>query len=442
MSNENLENILKRTAVKLNPSNIIVSKSLNEEDYIYFAANIRPELLHDKARNILGYIQWYRDNYKKHPTLEELALKFDSILDIVDLDFDSNLNNALVADKVRSEFQKNKMMNILEDFSIRLDSDDVNSSINFFNSEMAKISAMGINTKSNLSLLKNASNIFKLKPESGYSYGLPSLDRNIGGIKRNEYVIICARPKGNKSFFARFIALNLLRQGCDVIYLSFETSMNNEMRNFLALDSGINPFHMLTNILSDAEKNKLQKSVTKFESMAQSQSFEILDTTCIANMTPNGIFNAIKPFIIPGRENKTFVFLDQASWLYDDENSNNPVQILSNVSKSFVSFTSKTGIPLIALFQASRDNLNKKIIPGPRDIQWSDRPLQDCHVALGLGATPDMIRDNKKYIKTIAHRIGEDACLEVEFNIREGKMRELDGDCPDPDESSNAAGKI
>lgn len=418
---------------RLNSSNIILSKCLLEKNYEFFLINLDINILPENIKQIIQYIEFFRDKYKKHPTFEEVEIKFINFSDIVDVDVSENYSNDFLIDKVKAEYKKTKMISSMEEFAMKLDEDKIDEAFTFFSKEIDAINKIDNQKASTVSLFKDGSSILNIPNLKGWSYGLPSLDRHIGGISPGQFIVVCARPKGNKSFFTRSIALNLIRQGVDVFYCSFETSKLNELRNFISLASHVDPFLFVTQILSNEERERIDQTILRFKELGKTQIFEIFDATCFHKLTPSMIFSTIQPMIKDPK--KSVIIIDQASWLYDDEQSPNQNTILTNISKACVNFTSTTQIPLITLFQASRD-ATQRIIPSSKDIQWSDRPLQDCHVALALGATPDMKISNKKYVKTIANRVGTETCLVMDFDIQRGIFKECESDVTDPDENT------
>lgn len=417
-------------------------KLTNTENFSYFEDKILDlEIIEPFARECFIFIREFRYINGAHPSLDELYVNLPGKFDFIDGEDISyeNINNDQILQYLHISYKKQKLLQIIENFTLNVEYEDTTKVLNEFESNILKLKeTANKQTEDPLDFYTNSEDV--LNPDSfaeGFSYGIPSIDNATGGIKPGEYIIVFARPKSNKSYFARFMTLNLIKQNVDVFYCSFEFNRMQEGKTFLALYSKINPaFVQQKGKLSAAEMNLLKNNTERLKENHKGQIFNILDSRNFGQLTPRTIFRALEKKI--KRPDRTVIILDQVSQMSDDERSQTPNAVYTNISKAITNFCSVKQIPVVAIYQANRD-ASERVVPNERDIQWSDRPLQDCHVALALGATDEMKKDGQRYVKTVANRLGEPVCSLIKLNIAQGIFEEIQGNIDDPDEKTKNA---
>lgn len=100
--------------------------------------------------------------------------------------------------------------------------------------------------------LKNADNVI--------STGYPELDEALGGgIRRKEMILLSANSGGGKSITMSNLALNLMAQGLNVLYISLELSQELISKRFDSMISGISPVEVLPRMKEVAHIIKSQQ---------------------------------------------------------------------------------------------------------------------------------------------------------------------------------------
>jgi hypothetical protein len=62
-------------------------------------------------------------------------------------------------------------------------------------------------------------------PEILLELGIPSIDREIGGLSRGQFIVLLGNIKGYKSWFLQYLALKAYREGKNVLYVSHENGL-------------------------------------------------------------------------------------------------------------------------------------------------------------------------------------------------------------------------
>lgn len=107
----------------------------------------------------------------------------------------------------------------------------------------------------------------------GLNIGLPSLNQNLQGFEKGEFVAITAPPGMGKTQLSRTIALNFINQGLNVAYCTYELSLRQmtELFKIAGLEEENNKFLLLT------PKENLERDILFIEQIMEANKDNYID---------------------------------------------------------------------------------------------------------------------------------------------------------------------
>ena len=96
--------------------------------------------------------------------------------------------------------------------------------------------------------------------------GFPSIDDSLngGGLRPGHLMIIIARDKVGKSTLSMQMAINMMEDGCRVVYQTYEMDADETMERFMAQRTKISPRRLATGKLKPSEEKRAEKHFQEY----------------------------------------------------------------------------------------------------------------------------------------------------------------------------------
>lgn len=209
--------------------------------------------------------------------------------------------------------------------------------------------------------------------------GLKDLDALIGGLNKQDLIVIAARASMGKTWlgchFANHVAIN---QQLPVIFFSAEMSSSQLTKRFLAMHSGIDSSRLMSNQIYRDEIENLKQAV-----VALNQLPIIIDDTPASIQNPSRMCSVLRR-VKSKRGSLGLVVMDYIQKL-GDRAAGNRAQAVGKFSGAFKDIAKEFDVPFIALAQINRgveNQTNKR--PTIADIKDSGDIEQDMDIGLLL----------------------------------------------------------
>ena len=180
----------------------------------------------------------------------------------------------------------------------------------------------------------------------GMSTGLRDLDKKINGLNKSDLFLIAARPAMGKTAFALNIALNVAKKyNKTVACFSLEMSREQLTMRLLANESFVELGKLLTGKLSEEEWTKLAMASA---SLSQTD-LRVDDNPSITVAELNAKCRRL--------DNLGLVVIDYLQLMQGSgygKNSDNRVNVVSDISRSLKIMAKELNVPVICLSQLSR----------------------------------------------------------------------------------------
>jgi replicative DNA helicase len=217
-------------------------------------------------------------------------------------------------------------------------------------------------------------------PAETFPFGVPILDKWLGGLERGEVIDVAARPGTGKTAFCVQLALNLARLGIRVDFHSFEMTDAKIRRRFVA-NVGSIPMH--------AMKNRTLTPVQVETALAANNwiSTTPLRIYASADLNIDGVAGAIRETDAP------VIILDHLSCIISTVkgNKNETVGEVSNKLRRAAKSSNKT---VILAVQMNRASEREKRVPVLADLRDSGEIEQDADMVMFLHQ-PEKDSDDK-----------------------------------------------
>lgn len=210
----------------------------------------------------------------------------------------------------------------------------------------------------------------------GISTGYRVMDKMLGGLNREEFVILAARPSMGKTAMALNLALNTaLREKSKVAFFNLEMGKKQILERALSILEEINCSNIKTGALSEEEWVKIMRA----SSSLSNSSLYIYDKI----FSLRGIKNECKRLKI--QKGLDIVIIDYLQLISSEERSENRNVDISKISRELKLLAKELDITVIALSQLSRGpegRMNHR--PLLSDLRESGSLEQDADVVMFL----------------------------------------------------------
>lgn len=212
-----------------------------------------------------------------------------------------------------------------------------------------------------------------------YPTGLADLDALIGGLIKQDLIVIAARASMGKTWLACHLANHIaIEQQKPVVFFSAEMSQEQLTKRFLSMHSGINSHRLMHNQMYEDESDSLVNGLTKLAELPI-----IIDDTPATQLTPSKVRSVLRR-IRSEKGELGLVVLDYIQKL-GDRAAKNRAQTVGKFSGAFKDIAKEFDVPFVALAQINRgveSQANKR--PLMSDIKDSGDIEQDMDLGMLL----------------------------------------------------------
>ena len=210
-----------------------------------------------------------------------------------------------------------------------------------------------------------------------YPTGLDDLDDLIGGLIKQDLIIIAARASMGKTWLACHLANHIATEK-PVVFFSAEMSNEQLTKRFLSMHSGIDSHRLMHNQIYEDEYDVLVSGLTKLAELPI-----IVDDTPATQLTPSKVRSVLRK-ICSDKGELGLVVLDYIQKL-GDRAAGNRAQTVGKFSGAFKDIAKEFDVPFVALAQINRgveSQANKRSLMS--DIKDSGDIEQDMDLGLLL----------------------------------------------------------
>ena len=196
--------------------------------------------------------------------------------------------------------------------------------------------------------LANVFNKIEQGSSPAYPTGLADLDSLIGGLIKQDLIIIAARASMGKTWLACYLANHIaITQQKPVVFFSAEMSQEQLTKRFLSMHSGIDSMRLIHNQVYEDEYDVLVEGLGNLASLPI-----IIDDTPASELTPTRIRSVLRR-IQSERGELGLVILDYIQKL-GDRAVINRAQAIGKYSGACKDIGKMFNVPFIALAQINR----------------------------------------------------------------------------------------
>lgn len=209
----------------------------------------------------------------------------------------------------------------------------------------------------------------------GIQTGFKCLDKQLGGIGRDDLVIVAGRPGSGKTALALNIAKNVSEKDISVMLFELEMNKGQVNQRLLSLESEISTLSMrVGRILTKAEYTKLCNASGKIAGL----SLWVDDNPVL---TIPQLLSKSRRYI--RKHGIKLIIVDYLGLMKSEFNQPNRVQEISEITRGLKLVAKTLQVPVIALSQLSRENEKRKDHkPLLSDLRDSGTIEQDADVVL------------------------------------------------------------
>ena len=249
-------------------------------------------------------------------------------------------------------------------------------------SEMSSIVDVSYNVLADLEKLNGPNRQKYLGISSGFAY----LDQITTGLNKSDLIVLAARPSVGKTSFALNICSNVARTRKDVAVAIFSLEMTKEQiaQRIISSLAGVRSQKFRTGDFSDEEMDK----ITEATSELSSSKLYIDDTSGITLPEIKAKARRIK--------NLGLIVVDYLQLMSGNgRRSENRVNEISEITRSFKVMAKELDVPIILLSQLSRGTEKERRRPMLSDLRDSGSIEQDADIVMFLHReTPEEERES------------------------------------------------
>jgi len=270
--------------------------------------------------------------------------------------------------------------------------------------------------------LKSVFNKLEQGQSPGFSTGLSNLDALIGGLIKQDFIVIAARASMGKTWLACYLANHIAcSQSLPLVFFSAEMSREQLTKRFLAMHSGIDSQRLIRNQVYEDEYDILVQALGVLRELPI-----IIDDTPASIQNPSRMRSVLRR-VQSERGTLGLVVMDYIQKL-GDRAAGNRAQAVGKFSGDFKDIAKEFDVPFVALAQINRgveSQANKR--PTMADIKDSGDIEQDMDLGLLLYRdeyyNPSTSEKNVMEINVAKNRNGATGLCKVLFDPTVGEFR-------------------
>lgn len=384
------------------------------------------ELYHkDKPTDLMAVSTWLSDRklLKKVGGMPKLSQLLNRTVSAINIDRYTSL--------VLEKYQRRQLIAVANDIAA-IGYDNAIELETVLNTSEEKIFNLTVNKQDKFQPLPIAdclASVFN-KIEQGLSpaipTGLDNLDALIGGLVKQDLIVIAARASMGKTWLACHLANHIAtEQQKPVVFFSAEMSSEQLTKRFLSIHTGIDSHRLMHNQIYEDEYDVLATGLTRLAELPI-----IIDDSPATQLTPSKVRSVLRR-IRSQRGELGLVVLDYIQKL-GDRAAGNRAQTVGKFSGAFKDIAKEFDVPFVALAQINRgveSQANKR--PLMSDIKDSGDIEQDMDLGLLLYRDEYYNQDTETpgimEIIVGKNRNGSTGTCRVDFDPSVGRFNDLEG---------------
>lgn len=353
----------------------ILNKILQTKDYSFITLN---NLTVDYFFNYPAEYEFIKTHYQTYQTVPDRLTFLNSFPDFIIQDV--NEPDKYLIEQLFNDYNQSYLASRFNGMKKFLEADDTAGAIKYFQDSLENLHIGSALTCTDLvsdtsryeRYLDMIANQSKYFIRTGY----PELDKIITGIdRRNENMVIAARPGVGKSWVLLVIAAHAAMQGLTVGIYSGEMSVDKVG-------------YRIDTIIGKIDNHKISHGDLYYKDYYKNylDNLKVSGYGPIKVLTPNDIagpatVDALQAFI--EKEHLDILFIDQYSLLEDNSRAKTTTEKVANISRAIKNLQVMKQIPIIAVSQMNRTK-NEDKSQDASQIALSDRIGQDATVIIML----------------------------------------------------------
>lgn len=240
--------------------------------------------------------------------------------------------------------------------------------------------------------------------EKSIEFGVPVLDRIIGGLFPTEVTTIAAKSGVGKTALALYVALNVLRQGKKVLIITREMTDEHILQRLVTRTTGVSSKSMKNRDLGEEEWTAMMSALGEFGAYKCHINDKVSKISEIRKR-----IREVKPDL---------VIVDYLQLLTSETNSNNREREVASISRGLKELAQQFKLPLIQLSQLNDGFSGRPFGEGP--IRESKAIYQDSNNVIYIHK-PTTAKDMEEFTK-------EEALREslLEMNISDSAVKAIE----------------
>jgi hypothetical protein len=403
----------------------IINKILQNKDYSFITLN---NLTVDFFFNYKSEYEFIKAHYETYQTVPDRLTFLNSFPDFIIQDV--NEPDKYLIEQLYNDYNQSYLAARFNGMKKFLETDDVAGAIKYFQDSYENLhtgSALSCTDLiSDTSRYERYLDMVANKSKYFISTGFPELDKILTGIdRRNENMVIAARPGIGKSWVILAMAASAAIQGLTVGFYSGEMSVDKVG-------------YRLDTLIGKIDNRKISHGDLYYKDFYKRylEGLKSSNYGAIKVLTPNDIagpatVDALQAFV--EKEHLDILFIDQYSLLEDSGKARTTTEKVANISKAIKNLQVMKQIPIVAVSQMNRTK-NEDNSQDTSQIAVSDRIGQDATVVIMLEKQEAEDPNHKGYHKVTLNIVksrdgGDGRKLNYLWNLNTGDYKYiLNGD--------------
>lgn len=402
----------------------IINKILQNKDFSFITLN---NLTFEYFFNYKAEFEFIKAHYEMYKTVPDRLTFANAFPEFVIQDVNEP-DNYLI-EQLYNDYNQSYLATRFNGMKKLLEADDTAGAVRYFQDSLEKLHIGSALTCTDLisdtsryerylDMIANQSKYF-------IRTGFPELDKIITGIdRRNENLVIAARPGVGKSWVLLVLAAHASMQGLTVGIYSGEMSVDKVG-------------YRMDTILGKIDNRKISHGDLWYKDYYKNYLDGLKSSNYgpIKVLTPNDIagpatVDALQAFI--EKEHLDILFIDQYSLLEDRNRAKTTTEKVANISKDIKNLQVMEQIPIIAVSQMNRTK-NEDKSQDASQIALSDRIGQDATVVIMLEKQESEDPNRKGFHKVTLNIVkardgGDGRKLNYLWNLNTGDYQYISND--------------
>jgi len=399
---------------------LVISKIIEEQSlHEAVRSGIKPIYFANEWEKVYQWVLDYNNQHGAVPSERAFHVAYGDI-DIEDTGAETFSG---LFDELLNAYRSRTVIAAVSDAMGPLDKDDVSEAMAILSKGLQSASADTARLR-DFNIIENWEARFERYKEMrdtpnalrGIPTGFSGLDRITHGLRPQQFVVMVGEPKRGKSLFELIMANACHRHGLRPMFISFEMSVAEQESRYDALNAKVPYDRILSGQLSEAEMERIRKSMVLSKNM---QPF-IMSEDSSSLTTVSAIAAKIQEY------QPDAVYID-GMYLMDDEHGEpkGSPQALTNITRGTKRLAQRFDIPIVGTSQVLSWKLNNKRTRAitADSIGYTSSFVQDADLVLGVERNPDL--DDQAIIRVVEARTAGRAEVHVKWDWQTMEFEEV-----------------